>query len=66
MNLSVFKDSKFTIGMIFSFVLTLIAVITAATIENKNWVIFIVLSYIILFFSIQRVDKLYREKGNES
>ena len=63
MNLSIFKDSKFSIGIISSFILSLIAVITAATIENEYWVVFIVLSYILLFFSIRRADKLYREKG---
>ncbi|MFD1848861.1 hypothetical protein [Oceanobacillus bengalensis] len=63
MNLSIFKDSKFSIGIVSSFILSLIAVITAATIENEYWVVFIVLSYILLFFSIRRADKLYREKG---
>ena len=63
MDLSIFRDSKFFIGIISSFILSLIAVITAATIEKEYWVVFIVFSYILLFFSIRRADKLYREKG---
>ncbi|SES07425.1 hypothetical protein [Psychrobacillus sp. OK032] len=63
MNLSIFKDSKFSIGIISSFILSLIAVITATTIENEYWVVFIILSNVLLFFSIRRADRLYREKG---
>ncbi|WP_117161742.1 hypothetical protein [Paraliobacillus sp. X-1268] len=63
MNLSIFKDSKFSIGIISSFILSLIAVITAATLDNEYWVVFIVPSYILLFLSIRRADKLYKEKG---
>lgn len=62
MNFSIFKDRKFLLGMISTFVFNLIGLILVAITENDYWIVCIIISYILLFLSIQRAAKLYKKK----
>lgn len=63
MNWSALKDLKTVIGFITSLLLSVVAVILAAN-NNSYWVVFVIFSLTLLFFSVRRVDTIYKQKNN--
>ncbi|MDR7080681.1 hypothetical protein J2Y03_005772 [Neobacillus niacini] len=62
MNWSVLKDLKTIIGFITSSLLAVVGVVLAIN-NNSYWVVFVVLSIMLSFFSIRRADKLYKQNN---
>ena len=62
MNWSVLKDLKSIIGFITSSLLAVVGVVLAIN-NNSYWVVFVVLSIMLSFFSIRRADKLYKQNN---
>ncbi|WP_449537991.1 hypothetical protein [Ferdinandcohnia sp. Marseille-Q9671] len=57
MNFPVLKDVKAVIGFIMSLMLVGIAIVLA-TKNNSYWVVFVVLSLMVSYFSVRRADKI--------
>lgn len=65
MNYKVLKDVKIMWGFFFSIVLSVIAV--ALAIYNISyWVVLVILSVIVLSFSVYRADELYNKEDGDN
>ncbi|HDR5272514.1 hypothetical protein E8M24_27480 [Bacillus thuringiensis] len=65
MNCKVLKDVKIMWGFFFSIVLSVIAV--ALAIYNIGyWVVLVILSVIVLSFSVYRADELYNKEDGDN
>ena len=62
MNYPVLKDVKAMAGFILSLILSVIAIALALS-NSSYWVLFIVISLIVLAVSVFRADRLYKQKG---
>ncbi|WP_210471330.1 hypothetical protein [Sporosarcina sp. 6E9] len=60
MNYTLLKDVKAMSGLISAIVLSVIGIGLAMN-DNSYWVFFVVVSSIVLAFSIARADRLYKE-----
>lgn len=59
MNFQVFKDVKLVSGLVSSIILSIIGLLLA-TYNISYWAFFVMVSMIVLFLSIYRVDKLMK------
>ncbi|PFN14939.1 hypothetical protein COF61_30635 [Bacillus toyonensis] len=65
MNYKILKDVKILRGFFFSIVLSVIAV--ALAIYNIGyWVVLVILSVIVLSFSVYRADELYSKEDGDN
>ncbi|HWI48245.1 MAG TPA: hypothetical protein VNU45_08505 [Rummeliibacillus sp.] len=57
MNFSVLKDLKTVFGFFISILFGIIAILLAIN-SNDYWVVFVVIEVILMFFSVNRADKI--------
>lgn len=60
MNKKVLKDYTTVIGFISAICLSIAGIVSAAN-DSQYWVPSIVVAYILLFVSVRRADRLFRE-----
>lgn len=60
MNWPVLKDLKSMLGFSISILLGVIAIVLAA-INNNYWVLFVVVALSLMFISVTRDDKIYKQ-----
>ncbi|MDY0854335.1 damage-inducible protein DinB [Bacillus thuringiensis] len=67
MNYKILKDVKILRGFFFSIVLSVLAVAVALAIYNIGyWVVLVILSVIVLSFSVYRADELYSKEDGDN
>jgi len=61
MNWELLKDSKIILAFCLAFVLEIIGIVLAVK-NEESWVTFVIFGILITFYSVNRANRLYREK----
>lgn len=63
MSWSVLKDIKTMLGFITSLLSAVVAVVMSIN-NSSYWIVFVVFSLLISFFSVRRADSVYKQINN--
>lgn len=62
MNWAVLKDVKTMVGLVFSVLLSVGAIVLAVN-GNGYWVVLVLAAFMVLFFSIAKADKVTKQSS---